>query len=152
HSNHKWDGRPRSRFGTSRSKLVLEVLEDRQLLSGLVTEFPTPLSDNSGPAQVALGSDGNYWYTAYSGGRVGRITHRDVVTEFGTYAFSGGITPGPDGNIWFTEPSNGFNVTNYIGRLTPAGLVSEFAIPTSGCNAQWITSGSDGNLWFTESD
>jgi streptogramin lyase len=31
-------------------------------------------------------------------------------------------------------------------------VVSEFAIPTLGCNAQWITTGPDGNLWFTEED
>ena len=41
-------------------------------------------------------------------------------------------------------------MTNYVGRVTPTGVVTEFAIPTLGRNAQWITSGPDGNLWFTE--
>ena len=32
------------------------------------------------------------------------------------------ITAGPDGNLWFTE-----NVGNRIGRITPAGVVTEFS-------------------------
>jgi sugar lactone lactonase YvrE len=56
-----------------------------------------------------------------------------------------GITTGPDGNLWFTE-LNG----DKIGRLTPSGTVSEFAVPTSGSGPDGITTGPDGNLWFTE--
>src|SRR5262249_56583218 len=52
-----------------------------------------------------------------------------------------GITRGPDGNLWFTE-----NSANRIGRITPAGVVTEFAAgitPNSGPNE--ITAGPDGN-------
>jgi len=36
------------------------------------------------------------------------------------------IVAGPDGNLWVTEPAiNG----NKIGRITPAGAITEFAIP-----------------------
>src|SRR4051794_8670691 len=38
-----------------------------------------------------------------------------------------GISAGPDGNIWFTELDN-----NAIGRLSPAGVLTEFPIPTPG--------------------
>src|SRR5439155_25862858 len=31
------------------------------------------------------------------------------------------IAAGPDGNLWFTEPA-----PNRIGRITPAGVVTEF--------------------------
>jgi streptogramin lyase len=37
------------------------------------------------------------------------------------------ITSGPDGNLWFTEYQG-----NKIGRITPAGQITEFAVPTSG--------------------
>ena len=47
-----------------------------------------------------------------------------------------GIAPGPDGNLWFTESNGG-----KIGRITPAGAVTEFSLPTAG---------PDGALWFTE--
>jgi streptogramin lyase len=53
-----------------------------------------------------------------------------------------GITAGPDGNVWFTEP-----VTGVVGRITPAGQVTEFPTPVR--NPGGITAGPDGNLWFT---
>jgi streptogramin lyase len=52
------------------------------------------------------------------------------------------ITPGPDGNLWFTEPN-----ANQIGRITPAGVITEFP---AGGEPTGITAGPDGNLWFTE--
>jgi streptogramin lyase len=51
------------------------------------------------------------------------------------------ITAGPDGNLWFTE-------NRAIGRITPAGQVTEFPTPTF--DAAEITAGPDGNLWFTQ--
>ena len=55
-----------------------------------------------------------------------------------------GITAGPDGNLWFTT----FN-SNLVGRITPAGTIAEFPIPTPS-GLQGITAGPDGNLWFCE--
>src|SRR5262249_25681850 len=52
-----------------------------------------------------------------------------------------GLTTGPDGNIWYTE---GYS-NPIIGRLTPAGQITEFTIPWP---AAEITTGPDGNLWF----
>jgi hypothetical protein len=37
-----------------------------------------------------------------------------------------------------------------IGRITPGGTVTEFAIPTANSGPQEIATGPDGNLWFTE--
>src|SRR5262249_9746672 len=57
-----------------------------------------------------------------------------------------GITREPDGNLWFTEFTS-----NKIGRITPAGEVTEFSQGLSpGGNPSYITAGPDGNLWFTE--
>ena len=56
------------------------------------------------------------------------------------------ITAGPDGNLWFTE----FNAGK-IGRITPSGSITEFAIPTANSRSQGITAGPDGNVWFAES-
>lgn len=52
------------------------------------------------------------------------------------------IATGPDGNLWFTEAT-----PNKIGRITTAGVVTEFSVSGT---PQGITSGPDGNLWFTE--
>src|SRR5215470_2927041 len=61
----------------------------------------------------------------------------NVVAPFGAV----GITAGPDGNVWFADPT-----AHAVGRLTPAGQVTEF--PTPGIEADAITAGPDGNLWF----
>src|SRR5262249_21123695 len=51
------------------------------------------------------------------------------------------IAVGPDGNLWSTDP-----VANDIGRIPPAGQVTEF--PGLAGEGD-ITAGPDGNLWFT---
>jgi streptogramin lyase len=56
------------------------------------------------------------------------------------------ITAGPDGNLWFTMLN-----TNQIGRITPTGVITTFAIPTANAGPAVIVPGPDGNLWFTES-
>jgi virginiamycin B lyase len=129
---------------------------------------------------IAAGPDGNLWFTAevYNHqtkselGEIGRVTPAGQVTTFllspGTVVRStnkgtthskphGGmladaITAGPDGNVWFTEhQANGIGG---IGRITPSGKISQYAIPTTPKGAPIpaistaITTGPDGNLWF----
>lgn len=57
------------------------------------------------------------------------------------------IVAGPDGNLWFSEW-----LGNSIGRITTAGVITEFPISTA--IDQWILRGiavgPDGNIWFTE--
>jgi virginiamycin B lyase len=55
------------------------------------------------------------------------------------------IAAGPDGALWFT------NYSGSIGRITTAGLVTNFALFGS-ANPQGITAGPDGALWFTVVD
>ena len=68
--------------------------------------------------------------------------------------FTAGLTPnsgpnriaaGPDGNLWFTQNIGG------IGRITPTGDITEFAIPSPNSGPLGIEAGCDGNLWFAES-
>ncbi len=62
------------------------------------------------------------------------------------------ITAGPDGNLWFTAFAydGGGNVASTsVGRITPAGAISEFPIAALGYGGD-IVAGPDGNLWFTE--
>jgi hypothetical protein len=71
-----------------------------------------------------------------------------VITEFSAGISAGatpvGITAGPDGNVWFTEYSG-----NRIGRITPAGIVTEFSTGIAGATPGRVAAGPDGNLWFT---
>ena len=53
-----------------------------------------------------------------------------------------GIARGGDGNVWFT------NEGGSIGRITPAGVITELPILSLVGKPCGITAGPDGNLWF----
>jgi streptogramin lyase len=57
------------------------------------------------------------------------------------------IAAGPDGNLWFTDSRN-----NAVGRSTPSGAITEFALPTRNAYPQGIVAATDGRLWFTETN
>jgi virginiamycin B lyase len=58
---------------------------------------------------------------------------------FGVPEIADDETLGPDGAIWFDEAFG-----NKIGRITPAGVISQFALPHSGSAPVGITRGPDG--------
>src|SRR5579864_5791644 len=64
-------------------------------------------------------------------------------------AYSGpqGITAGPDGALWFTEIYG-----DRIGRITTAGVITEYLVPTAHSLPWGIAAGPDGALWFTENN
>ena len=81
------------------------------------------------PNGIALGPDGNLWFTNYGNDSIGRITPIGVVTNY-----SGGsgiwapyaITAAPDGNLWFAN-----SLDNSIGRITavePPGAPTNAAV------------------------
>ncbi len=108
---------------------------------GKITALP-----GTDASAVAVGPDGALWLAADFD--IGRMTTAGSFTQFaipGIDLFATSITPGPDGNLWFTETG-----ANKIGRITPAGTISEFATrKLQGEQPQYITSGPDGALWFT---
>src|SRR6266508_1194437 len=57
------------------------------------------------------------------------------------------LTPGPDGNVWFTEVSG---EQHSIGRVTPAGDITEFKVAETNASTNGIAAGADGDIWFTE--
>jgi virginiamycin B lyase len=66
------------------------------------------------------------------------------ITEFAlpmANSFPGSTTTGPDGALWFVESAK-------IGRITTAGVLTEFSLP-GGRSAASIAGGADG-LWYTE--
>ncbi len=110
----------------------------------LLEQFNIPIS--GGAAEyIRPGPDGNMWFT--DSGYVGKVS---VNGNFTIYSIPGtndvkGIRTGPDGNFWFAVQD-----ANEIGRLTPSGVLTEFAIPTPNSQPTDITVGPDGKLWFSE--
>lgn len=101
----------------------------------------------SGLQYITLGPDGNLWFTAYNGNRVGRLTPRGTATLFAlpsARSVPDAIVRGADGGVWFTESG-----ANRIGRLSPTGHLIEFAIPEPYSLPFDLTRGPDGALWFT---
>jgi streptogramin lyase len=108
------------------------------------------------PGGIAVGREGDLWFTETRSNNVGRITQTGKIKLFPlpSHSAAAGIALGPDGNLWFTEASS-------IGRVTPSGKITQFPIPPSevifptpppvfGSSPYRITAGPDGNLWFTE--
>ncbi len=155
-------------MGTSESPR----LEPRTMPALTVTTFQIPLVALVEPQGITAGPEGNLWFTENGAGKIGRMTPAGVVTSFalpavpppaGSPAGTAGTTPnptaitaGPDGALWFT------GIPGEIGRITTAGVVTEFALPavpppagskpgTAGtlATASAIVAGPDGALWFT---
>jgi virginiamycin B lyase len=102
------------------------------------------------PHGVAVGSDGNLWWTAQMSGVIwamsprGAVVHTYVIPSRGAQPW--GIVAGPDGALWFTE-----NGAGKIGRVTTAGAFTEYSIPTRNAKPQGLAFDLRGELWFVES-
>ena len=142
---------------------------------GTVSDFP--LAATSGrPDAATIGADGNVWVavtndvkatSTETGGPVVSALHVNDGTNAGiapsiakvapdgtviSFPVTGAkearwLTGGPDGNFWFVDGIK-------VGKMTPAGVVTEFSLPAPAdgtpidlSNAQ-LTGASDGNLWF----
>jgi streptogramin lyase len=138
--------------------------------SGLITEYSL-LSPT--PGEITAGPDGALWFVE-DYGKIGRITVSGSVTEYalpGIEAFPVGIAAGPDGALWFTEqsivsvgnvirsPSLGLastrsllsvTPTSQIGRITTAGVITEYPVPSGEFDPNLIATGPDHALWFTD--
>ncbi len=96
---------------------------------------------------MALGADGNLWFTMSNLGSIGRAMPGGIVSEFplsATNSRPSGITAGADGGVWFTDPG-----TDTIGRVDPDTLVTTWFSLPAGTRPLHICFGSDGNVWFT---
>jgi streptogramin lyase len=62
------------------------------------------------------------------------------------------ITNGSDGNRWFTEGTEFTGAPAKIGRITPAGAVTEFSVDCNGCIITDIAQGPGDILYFTSND
>jgi virginiamycin B lyase len=114
---------------------------------GTLTEYATP-STSAELVDIAVGPDGNLWFTEYAKHQIGQITTSGSITEFPLP--SGGdpnsITNGPDDALWFTETGS-----DQIGRIATDGTVTEYTSAVTPLDKKngTIASGPDHELWFT---
>jgi virginiamycin B lyase len=120
----------------------------RVTTAGVVTDYQTP-PPNYPPQDMTAGPDGAMWFSL--GGAIARIDTAGNITQYSVPNLLGqgsfGITTGPDGAIWYTisTPSSSF-----IGRVTTAGVSTQYKTPTITSDPFGITAGPDGALWFVE--
>ncbi len=127
---------------------TLLIIQQKAWAAISIAEFPVPTAGSTS-FDMALGSDGNFWFTEYSGNKIGKCAIAGIITN--EYPLPNAnsqpsyIVSGPDGNLWFTE----FN-GDRIGKITPSGVITEYNVPTAGSFSWGLTVGPDGALWFTE--
>ncbi|HEV7492332.1 virginiamycin B lyase family protein [Baekduia sp.] len=117
--------------------------------TGTATEFPLPTA-GSAPASIVTGPDGQLWFTESAGARIGHMKPpAGAISEItlASGAQPQGIDVGADGNLWVALAGAGANA---IARVTPAGTVTSFPVPTAAASPYAVAAGPDGNVWFTE--
>jgi virginiamycin B lyase len=113
---------------------------------GNVTAFLIPTA-NSNPTGIALGPEGNLWFTEQTANKIGRLhPATGQIDEFplpvpNSHPFA--IVRGPDNALWFTQQTAGL-----IGRISTNGAIAEFRVPGGG-NPLGITLGANNLLSFT---
>jgi virginiamycin B lyase len=96
---------------------------------------------------MALGPDGNLWFTENSAKKIGKITPSGTITEYtippdGGNIFPESIAVGPDGALWFTTGSE-------LGRITTSGSLTTLPAEASLLGMYAIVTGPDGNLYYS---
>lgn len=122
----------------------------RLTTAGTVMEYPLPEDRLAGIGGLALGPDGNLWYTA--GQHVGRVTLRGAVTVFPfppDYNAVDGtqmpIVAGPDGNLWAFAISR-----TTLWRITTRGVFTPFGVTLNiGCFCGALAVAPDHTFWVT---
>lgn len=115
--------------------------------SGTISVFPTTtaLSD---PFDLAVGSDGNIWFTEGIG-QIGKMSISGaMLAEYPTKTANSNpsaIAAGHDGNLWFLEN------TEYgaVAKITTSGVVTEYKAQMQN-DQDGIVSGPDGAMWFAQ--
>jgi virginiamycin B lyase len=123
--------------------------------SGTVTEYPLPASSlrvgcgGKCPDSITPGPDGALWFTEVQlsdpGNRIGRITVSGEIREFPPLptprTYPSGIAANGD-SVWFGEDRP------YLGRLTFAGVLTEYPLPTTSVGWTVVEATGSGLTWF----
>ncbi len=101
---------------------------------------------NSNPRDLLAAPDGSIWFLDKGQQAIGHIPAGGQLTFYPPHALmspNSSLTIGPDGNIWVT-------LYNQIGRVTAAGAVTLYDVPSLDADLWGIVTSSDRHLWFVE--
>ena len=109
-----------------------------------------PDSDaGSTPVGITAGPDGALWFTEskrqQDRAHHDRRRHHGILRSHRRQRYPSASRLGRTARLWFTEIDG-----NKIGRITTAGVITEFVIPSANSSPIGIATGPDGALWFTE--
>jgi streptogramin lyase len=103
-------------------------------------------TDGASSENIAAGPNNTLWLTEPGSHAIGVVNTQGNFLEKIPLKEADdpqSIAAGPEGTMWFTDP----NAPYAIGRIDPAGEVSEFPTPSAPAS---IVKGPDGNMWFTQ--
>lgn len=136
--------------------------------AGQISDFHyigSGFNDNGILGGLALGADGNLWYTEQTGNQfaptwapaIVRMTPQGQATGFSTGLSPGSVpgllVAGPEKSLWFLDTSDSTNRPGMVGRITTDGTITEYPVgATSGWDPTSLTAGPNNTLWFTECD
>lgn len=123
---------------------------------GPIREFPFGGPDRDAIG-LTMGPDRNLWFVTRDGGAIGKMTSTGTTTEYQPHLMNAGeaIAAGPGGDIWFCgfdSPPRSSQVTGIIGKISPAGLITEYPVRVASGIPFRLALGGDGNEWVTVSD
>ena len=127
------------------------ALIDPVSANSFVRTVCTGITPGSQAYKITAGPDGNLWFTEDTGTRIGTFNPTTMMaTEFGPLTSpASSITAGPDGNVWFAERAIDGS-SSVIGRVTPAGVITEFKTTPVPGSIVAMTAGADGHVWFVK--
>lgn len=115
---------------------------------GQFTQYPVP-DPYGGPWSITSGPRGDLWFTLLYDSQIASVnpsTGKITLFNLPARSYPDDIVAGPDGNLWFTQDGK----IDSVGKMTPAGKVTEYPL-NGGSNCECgITVGPDGNLWIAE--
>jgi streptogramin lyase len=119
---------------------------------GQITTYPLPLGTSA--TGIIDSPEGNFWFiyalSAQPSESFAGIQRINLDGTLGSIVATVGpdravaMALGPDGSAWITMASSN------IGKVTAAGVVTKYPVPTTNSTPSDITAAPDGNLWFTE--
>lgn len=127
---------------------------ERVTPNGVMTPFPVPRTNISVLATDAVGNIwmlGHHCCTRQGDGNI--VVERSLSGQWSFFPLPADgydnktrfLIAGADGNMWLPR-----NTINAVDRVTPTGIVTEFAIPTAAALPRGLVEAPDGNIWFNE--